>query len=146
MVIGWPNGEYVINQSESNFKTGPLTSQDFSFIPYPNVPRWVTPFELGNWQVISPTENLFIMSQRGPSSVHICSQPRLLSRIAHCLFSLWPRVQFPATAEYFKGFYPGWSHSVNPSWASVAENGSISPQWHYTTSGQRGGRLMSNRG
>jgi len=37
------------------------------------------------------------------------------------------RVQFPATAEYFKGFFPGWSPSVNPSWASVAENGSISP-------------------
>ena len=39
------------------------------------------------------------------------------------------RVQFPATAEYFKGFFPSWSHSANPSWASVAENGSISPQW-----------------
>jgi len=39
------------------------------------------------------------------------------------------RVQFPAMAEYFKGFFPGWSHSSNPSWASVAENGSISPQW-----------------
>jgi len=35
------------------------------------------------------------------------------------------RVQFPTTAEYFKGFFPGWSHSANPSWASVAENGSI---------------------
>jgi len=40
------------------------------------------------------------------------------------------RVQFPATAEYFKGFFPGWSNSANPSWASVAENGSISPQRH----------------
>ena len=39
------------------------------------------------------------------------------------------RVQFPAMAEYFKGFFPGWSHSANPPWASVAENGSISPQW-----------------
>jgi len=26
------------------------------------------------------------------------------------------RVQFPAMAEYFKGFFPGWSHSANPSW------------------------------
>jgi len=56
------------------------------------------------------------------------------------------RVQFPARAEYFKGFFPGWSHSANPSWASVAENGSISPQWHHTTCGQRGGRPKSNHG
>ena len=35
------------------------------------------------------------------------------------------RVQFPATAEYFKGFFPGWSHSANPS--CVAENGSMTP-------------------
>jgi len=56
------------------------------------------------------------------------------------------RVQFPATAEYFKGFFPGWSHSANPSWASVvAENGSISPQWHHTTCGQRGGRPKSKK-
>ena len=53
------------------------------------------------------------------------------------------RVQFPAAAECFKGFFPGWSHSANPSWASVAENGSISPQWHHTTCGQRGGRPNS---
>ena len=25
------------------------------------------------------------------------------------------RVQFPATAEYFKGLFPGWSYSANPS-------------------------------
>jgi len=25
------------------------------------------------------------------------------------------RVQFPAIAEYFKGFFPGRSHSANPS-------------------------------
>ena len=37
------------------------------------------------------------------------------------------RVQFLATAEYFKGFFPGWSHSANPSWDSVAENGLKSP-------------------
>jgi len=56
------------------------------------------------------------------------------------------RVQFPATAEYFKGFFPGWSHSANLSWASVAENGSISSQWHHTTCGQRGGRPKFNNG
>jgi len=38
------------------------------------------------------------------------------------------RVQFPAMAEYFEWFFPGWSHSANPFWASVAENGSISSQ------------------
>jgi len=43
------------------------------------------------------------------------------------------QVLFPATAEYFKGFFPGWSRSVDPSWASVAENGSTSHQWHHTT-------------
>ena len=56
------------------------------------------------------------------------------------------RVQFPTTAEHFKGFFPGWSHSANPSWASVAENGSISPQWRHTTCGQRGGRPKSTHG
>jgi len=55
-------------------------------------------------------------------------------------------VQFPATAEYSKGFFPGWSRSANPSWARVAENGSISPQWHHTTCGQWGGRPKSNHG
>jgi len=34
-------------------------------------------------------------------------------------------VQFPATAENFKGLPPGGSHSANPTWAGVAENGSI---------------------
>ena len=58
----------------------------------------------------------------------------------------WPRVQFSAVAEYFKGVFPGWSHSANPSWASVAENGSIAPQWHRTTCGQRGGRPTFNYG
>ena len=50
------------------------------------------------------------------------------------------RVQFPAMAQYFKGFFPGWSHSANPSWASMAENSSISPYWHRTTYGHRGGK------
>ena len=35
------------------------------------------------------------------------------------------RVQFSATTEYFKGFLTGWSHSANPTWASVAANGSL---------------------
>jgi len=56
------------------------------------------------------------------------------------------RVRFPATAEYFKGFFPDWSHSANPSWASVAENGSISSQRHHTTCGQWGGRPKFNNG
>jgi len=56
------------------------------------------------------------------------------------------QVQYPATTEYSKGFFPGWSHSANPSWASVAENGSISPQLHRTTRGQWGGRPKSNHG
>jgi len=46
-------------------------------------------------------------------------------------------------AEYFKGFFPGWSHSANLSWASKAENGSP-PQRHHTACGHRGGRLKSN--
>ena len=53
------------------------------------------------------------------------------------------RVQFQATAEYFKGFFPGWSHSANPSWASVAENGSISPQWVTFSMGHAGASRKS---
>jgi len=53
------------------------------------------------------------------------------------------RVQFPAVAKYFKGFFSGWSHSANPSWASVTGNRSISPQCHHTSCGHRGGRLTS---
>jgi len=30
-------------------------------------------------------------------------------------------VQLPAMVEYFKGFFPGWSHSANPLGANVAE-------------------------
>jgi len=37
-------------------------------------------------------------------------------------------------------------HSANPSWASVAENGSISPQRNHATCGQRGGRPKFNHG
>jgi len=56
------------------------------------------------------------------------------------------RFRFPATAEYFEGFFSGWSHSANPSWASVSENGSISPQWHHTVCGQQRGRPKSYHG
>jgi len=52
----------------------------------------------------------------------------------------------PSHGGLFKGFFPDWSHSANPSWASVAENGSISPQWHQTTCGQRGERPKFNFG
>jgi len=55
-------------------------------------------------------------------------------------------VQFPAVAEYFKGFPPSWSHSANPSWASAAENGSISAQCHRATCGLQGGRQKFNHG
>ena len=40
----------------------------------------------------------------------------------------------------------GYPIFFNPSWASAAENGLISPQWHHTTCGQRGGRPKSNHG
>jgi len=52
----------------------------------------------------------------------------------------------PSHGGVFQGFFPGWSPSANPSWASVAENGSISPQWHNTNFGQWGGRPKSNHG
>ena len=42
------------------------------------------------------------------------------------------------------GVFPGWPHSANPSWASEVKNGSISPQCHHTTGGQRGGRPKFN--
>jgi len=49
-------------------------------------------------------------------------------------------------AGYLKGFCPGWSHSANPAWANVAENGSISFHLHHKTCGNRGGRPKSNHG
>jgi len=36
-------------------------------------------------------------------------------------------------AECFMEFFSGWSDSASPSWASVAKNGSICPQWHHNT-------------
>ena len=53
------------------------------------------------------------------------------------------RVQSPAMAEYFKGFFPGWSHSAYPSWASMAENGSNSPQWVTFSMGHAGASRKS---
>jgi len=52
----------------------------------------------------------------------------------HISLSLLPvaLVQFPLMAEYFKGFFPGCLHSANLFQASLAENGSISLQWHHT--------------
>lgn len=37
------------------------------------------------------------------------------------------RVQFQAMVKYFKGFFPVRSKSANPSWANMAEQGSIFP-------------------
>ena len=52
------------------------------------------------------------------------------------------RVQFPAV--YLKVIFPWLIPDANPSWASVAENGS--PQWHDTSCGHRGGTPLSNHG
>jgi len=50
-------------------------------------------------------------------------------------------------AEYFKGVFPGWSHSANPSWAGVTENGSIFPKRHHTSRDWTSrGRPKSNHG
>jgi len=52
----------------------------------------------------------------------------------------------PNRGGVFQGIFPNWSHSANPSWASVTENGAISPQWHHTACGQLGGRPNFNYG
>ena len=57
------------------------------------------------------------------------------------------RVQFPVTAKHFKRFFSGWSCPASPSWASVAENGPISPSMaSYNLCGHWGGRLKSSQG
>jgi len=56
------------------------------------------------------------------------------------------RVQCPSHGRIFQGIFFGLITSANPSWASVAENGSISLQWHHTACGQRGGRPKYNYG
>ena len=62
--------------------------------------------------------------------------------VARVMIALWnsslsvlpvPRVQFLNARKNFKGFFCDWSHSANPSWASVAENDSISSQWAVDT-------------
>jgi len=50
-----------------------------------------------------------------------------------------------AVVEYFKRFFPDWSFSANPSWASVAENGWISPRWHHISCGHQERRSMANQ-
>jgi len=57
-------------------------------------------------------------------SLSVLSMARVM--IAHCLSSPWSGFNSRTVAEYFKGFFPGWSHSANPSWASMTENSSIS--------------------
>jgi len=56
----------------------------------------------------------------------------------------WPGFNSQPWWSIFKGFLPGRSHSANPSWVSVTDNGSISPKWHHTTCAHRGGRLKSD--
>ena len=65
--------------------------------------------------------------------------------LAHCLSSLWPGFNSQPRRSISKDFISGWSHFVNPSWASVTENGSISPPWHHTTCGQWGGSPTMDR-
>ena len=76
----------------------------------------------------------------------LTSQSWQLSGLAYCQSSLWPESNSQPRRSISGDFFPGWSHSANLSWASVAESGSISPPWHHTTCGQRGGRPKSNHG
>ena len=46
---------------------------------------------------------------------------------------LLARVQFPAMVDCSEGLFTGCSHSPSSYWGSVAENDSISSQWHRTT-------------
>ena len=90
----------------------------------------------------------WVMIAQWDSSLSVLSMAQVMIAQWDGSLSVLPmaRVQFPVMVEYFKGLFPGWSHSANLSWASVAENGSISLQWHHTTRGQRGGRPKSNHG
>jgi len=47
----------------------------------------------------------------------------------------------PGHCGVFQGFFPGWSHSANPSWASVAENLLSMPHTMY---GERREKPKSN--
>jgi len=58
------------------------------------------------------------------------------------LFILYEaRVKFPTMP-----LFCGWLDSANSFWVRVAENESISPQWHHTTCAHRGERPKSNHG
>jgi len=52
----------------------------------------------------------------------------------------------PSHSGVFQGIFPWLITLCQPVRASVAEKGSISPQWHHTTCGNRGGRPKSNHG
>jgi len=84
---------------------------------------------LAHGQVPRPSADFRMGPDIRPCHCSLCCFPSvMIAQWDSSLFVLLvARVQFPATAEYFKGFFFGWSHSANPSWASVAENGSISP-------------------
>jgi len=62
------------------------------------------------------------------------------------VYPLPGRGSIQTMAEYFKGFFPARSNSANPSYSTVAENGSISTWWHHTFCGHWGGRSKSNQG
>ena len=65
------------------------------------------------------------------------------SGIAHCLSSLWPGFNSQPRRSISRDFSLA-DNTLNPSLASVAENGPISPQLHHTICGQRRGRSKSN--
>jgi len=68
------------------------------------------------WPVVEPR---FIRLQAHWAILHhpLCSGKEPIAQWDSSLSVLpMARVQFPAMAEYFKGFFPGWSHSANPSW------------------------------
>ena len=50
----------------------------------------------------------------------------------------------PSHGRVFQGLFPWLITRCQPAWASEAENGSISPQWHHTNCGQWGGRPKLN--
>jgi len=118
--------------------------------PPANLCLWMWKEEDFTWNQSEVTLSLIVSDSQWLPIGSIKTQAMYLLHL-YCvnkILSVLPvaRVQFPATVEYFKGFVPDWLHSANPSWASVAENGSISPQRHHTTCGQRGGRPKFNHG
>ena len=125
----------------------------------PSIPGFIQPWPIVQQQsllVISSDRGFSQIPSRGPAVVlknRVKHVDFLMSRNKSIMIARWDsslsvlpvgRAQFPTTAEYSNGFFPGWPHSANPSWASVSENGSISPHWHHTNWRQRGGRPKSN--